>query len=75
MNHTSYWLAHKGRVVDISKKGTLIHEKVLVNEVDIKKPAFFITNQKGRELTVIMGADTTISLYPPETIFHNEVKA
>lgn len=75
MNHTSYWLNHKGRVVDISKKNTVIHEKVFVNEIDVKKPAFFITTQDGKELTVILGTDTTIRLYPPETIFRGKVKA
>lgn len=74
-NHTSYWLAHKGRVVDIHKKSTLIHKEVFVNEVDTKKPAFFITTQQGQELTVILGADTTISLYPPEHMFRGKVKA
>lgn len=68
-NHISAWLNHKGRVADIRKKNHLIHEKVLIKEVDSKKPALFIETNEGCELTVLLGRDTTIELYPPETIF------
>lgn len=69
INHITAWLNHKGRIVDIRKKNHLIHEKVLIKEVDTKKPALFLETKEGRELTVLLGMDTTIELYPPETIF------